>query len=423
MASRRITVDEITRIEGHANIVIEIEDDELKDVRFGVHEGSRYFESFMLNRNWRNLPELSARICGICTVAHEIASVLAVENALGIDPGERVHGIRKLMLYSSHIQSHVLHLFFLALPDYVNRGSAIELASDNPDIVKMAFRIKEGTNYLTALLGGRAVHPPAIVPGGHTMRITREKLRRYANKMRELYPLLVSTAEIFLDINYPEFERDCEFVSLVGDGIPLYRGDIGSTSTRFPPEEYQEHIVESVAEHSTAKRSLFDGRDYMVGALSRLNLNQHLRDEAREMAENYGFAFPSRRVAWINAAQAIENIHFALEAIELAEEMREYEPLMVNGNDGGEGVGAVEAPRGLLIHHYRIQRGRSEYVNIITPTAMNAENIERTLQEILPEIITSGDAMIKKTAEMIIRAYDPCISCSVHVTRANTKGK
>ena len=417
MAQRRITVGEITRIEGHANLVVELDGDEVKDVRFGVHEGSRYFESFMLNRPYGEMPELSGRICGICTVAHELSSVLAVENALNIDPGDEVHRIRKLMLYSSHIQSHVLHLYFLALPDYLNAGSAIEIADEKPELVKMAFRIKEATNELTALLGGRAVHPPAIVPGGHTMRITKRMLERYAKTMKELYPLLVETAEIFLGLDYPEFERDCEFVSLVGDGIPLYRGLLGSTRGAYPPEEYLKHIREEVVGYSSAKRSTFDGRDYMVGALSRLNLNRGLREDAREMAEKYGVSFPSRRVAWINAAQAIENLHFALEAMELAEETGEYEPRMVKGREDGEGVGMIEAPRGLLIHHYRFRKGTARYVNIITPTAMNAENIERTLRDMLGEISHMGDDAIRREAEKIIRAYDPCISCSVHVIR------
>ncbi|NPA75226.1 MAG: Ni/Fe hydrogenase subunit alpha [Euryarchaeota archaeon] len=420
MAERTIKIDEITKIEGHANLTISIEDDKVKDVRFGVHEGSRYFESFMLNRSYKYLPDLSGRICGICTVAHEIASVLAVERALGIDPGREVHNIRKLMLYSSHLQSHVLHLFFLALPDYVNAESAIALASREPELVKKAFEIKEATNYLTALLGGRAVQPCTIVPGGHTKRITRETLNNYKKRMKELYPKLVETAELFLSLDYPAYERDCEYVALVAPNeIPLYNGEIGCTTGSYPPEEYGEHLVEEVIPYSSAKRSLFNGRDYMVGALARLNLNSGLRDEAKELAARYGYKFPSHRVAWINAAQALENVHFALKAMELVDEMSEYEPSRKEGKEDGEGVSAIEAPRGLLIHHYRIKKGKATYVNIITPTAMNTENIERTLRGYISEIADKDDAFIKMEAEKIIRAYDPCISCSVHVV--NTK--
>ena len=417
MAQRRITIGEITRIEGHANLTVEIEDDEVRDVKFGVHEGSRYFESFMVGRPYHHLPELAGRICGICTVAHELSSVLAVEKALEIDPGEKVHAVRKLMLYSSHIQSHILHLYFLALPDYVGAGSAIEIANENPEVVKKAFEIKEATNYMTALIGGRAVHPPAIVPGGHTKRITPDILKRYVNKMKEIYPLLEETAELFLSLDYPGYERDCEFVALVGEKVPLYDGLIGSTRGKYPQEEYMEHIAEEVVPYSSAKRSTFDGRDYMVGALSRLNLNRGLREEARELAARYGYEFPSGRVAWINAAQALENVHFALEAIELAEEMKEYEPRIERGKESGEGVGALEAPRGLLIHHYCMENGRARFANVITPTAMNAENIERTLRDRIAEIAGEGDDVIRKEAEKIIRAYDPCISCSVHVLR------
>ncbi len=417
MAQRRITVNDITRIEGHANLVIEIEGDALVDLKFGIHEGSRYFESFMLNRPYKFVPEISGRICGICTVAHMISSALAVENALGIDPGGYVHSIRKLMLFSSHIQSHILHLYFLALPDYLGVGSSVELASKNPELVKKAFKIKEATNEMTALLGGRAVHPPAIVPGGHTKRITRRMLEEYRRRMGEIYPLLVETAEMFLSLDYPDFERDTEFLALVGENIPLYQGMLGSTMGTWPPEEYREHIEEFVVEHSSAKHSLLDGRDYMVGALARLNLNDGMREEAREIAEAHAYRFPSRNVAWINAAQAIENIHFSLGAMELASEMGEYEPRIVKGRDSGEGVGVIEAPRGVLIHHYSFYRSRTSHVNIITPTAMNAENIERTLRDVISQIVFEEDEVIKKTAEKLIRSYDPCISCSVHVTR------
>ncbi len=419
MAERRIKIEEITKIEGHANLTIEIEDDELKCVIFGVHEGSRYFESFMIGKSYHYLPELSGRICGICTVAHEISSVRAVENALGIEVPESVENLRKLMLISSHIQSHILHLYFLALPDYMGVESVLELAGKNMELVKKAFELKEASNYMTSLIGGRAVQPCTIVPGKISKSIDKETLEKYAKKMEEIYPFLVETAELFLSLNYPLYERESEYVALWdGKNIPLYKGKIRTTKTIFDASRYSEHLKERVVEYSTAKRSLVDGEDYMVGALARLNLNPYLRDEAKEIAKRYGYKFPSKRVAWINAAQALENVHFALEALELVDGMKEYMPSRVEVLKlDGEGVGAIEAPRGLLIHHYKIKRGKCTYVNIITPTAMNTENIERNLKGYISELVKEEDSIIKMEAEKIIRAYDPCISCSVHVAR------
>ncbi len=418
MAKRKIKIDEITKIEGHANLSIEIEDSAVKNVVFGVHEGSRYFEAFMKGRYYKYLPELSGRICGICTVAHELCSVIAVEKAMGIEVPESAQNIRKLMLLSSHIQSHVLHLYFLALPDYKNAESILEIANRNINLVKKAFEIKEATNYITALLGGRAVQPCTLKPGGFTKEFSKEDLEKYVKKMKELYPKLVETAELFLSLEYPNYERECEYVALVGEGIPLYDGDIGTTHGSFKPEEYNEHIKEFTVQYSSAKHSLVDGKDYMVGALARLNLNPNLREEAKELADRFGYRFPSNRVAWINAAQALENVHYALEAIEIADSIKHYTPEKIeHSRKDGVGVGAIEAPRGLLIHHYSIKNGKSEYVNIITPTAMNAENIERSLRGRISEIADQEDEYIKLEAEKIIRAYDPCISCSVHVTR------
>ena len=419
MAERRIRIDEITKIEGHANLTVEIEDEELKRVIFGVHEGSRYFEAFMKGKSYIYLHELAGRICGICTVAHELASVKAVENALGIQVPENAEKLRELMLISSHIQSHILHLYFLALPDYMNAESVISLTLTHKNLVKKAFRIKEATNYMTSLIGGRAVQPCTLKVGGFTKRISKECIERYRKKMKEIYPLLVETAELFLSLEYPPYERDNEYLALYnGKSIPLYDGKIKSTHVEFPAEKYMEHIKEYIVDYSTAKRSRIDGKDYMVGALSRLNLNPYLRDEARELAESYRISFPNNRVALINAAQAIENVHYALEALEIADSTKEYEPKKINvGRIDGEGIAAIEAPRGLLIHHYRIKKGRCTYANIITPTAMNTENIERNLQGYLSEIACESDDVIRLEAEKLIRAYDPCISCSVHVVR------
>jgi len=419
MVERRIKIDEITKIEGHANLTIEIEDDELKRVIFGVHEGSRYFEAFMKGRSYKYLPELAGRICGICTVAHEISSVRAVEDAMGIEVSETVEDIRRLMLISSHIQSHILHLYFLALPDYRGVESIIELAGKDMELVKKAFELKEASNYMTALIGGRAVQPCTIAPGRVSKRIDGNTLEKYRKKMREIYPFLVETAELFLSLDYPQYERESEYVALWdGVGIPLYKGKISTMHNVFDAHEYGEHLKEWTVEYSSAKRSLVDGRDYMVGALARLNINRNLRDEAKELAEKYGVGFPSNRVAWINAAQALENVHYALEALEIAENIKGYEPERVEAQRmDGEGVGAIEAPRGLLIHHYRIKKEKCIYANIITPTAMNTENIERNLKGYISQILDRDDDFIKMEAEKIIRAYDPCISCSVHVTR------
>jgi len=419
MVERRIEIGEITKIEGHANLTIEIDDNEVKKVMFGIHEGSRYFEAFMAGKRYHYLPNLAGRICGICTVAHEIASVRAVEDALGIEVSEEVKNLRRLMLISSHIQSHILHLYFLVLPDYKGAESAIELAGKNMETVKKAFRLKEASNYMTALIGGKAVHPCTILPGKISKRITKTTMERYLKKMKEIYPLLIETAELFLSLDYPVYGRESEYVALWdGERIPLYEGKIATTSSIFDAHEYGEHFKEWIVDYSSAKRSLVDGKDYMVGALARLNINKNLRDDAKEIADKFGVRFPSHRVAWINAAQALENVHYALEAMEIAENMKEYEPSKVSvPKMDGEGIAAIEAPRGVLIHHYIIKNGKCSYANIITPTAMNTENIERSLKGYAAELVGKDNDFIKMEAEKIIRAYDPCVSCSVHMVR------
>ncbi len=421
MAEKTVKIKEITKIEGHANLTIKIEDNELKDVKLGVHEGARYFEAFMVGKYYDTLPEISGRICGICTVAHMISSVKAVERALGYEIDERVEILRKLMLISSHLQSHILHLYFLVLPDYMNAESSIELAGRDPELVKKAFYIKEATNYMTAILGGKAVHPSTIVPGAFSKKIGKEVLDKYRAKMEEILPMLKETAHLFLSLDYPEYDSRCEMAALYdGKTIPLYDGDIKTTRSEFPPEEYLNHFKEFVIPYSTAKRSKLDDMPYMVGALARVHLNPHLKQEAKAIADEHGIDFSKKNSFWINAAQAVENVHYAIEALELLDEIKSYTPKIVKPPKlDGEGVGFIEAPRGLLVHHYRIKKGKCVYANVITPTAMNFTNMERDVWEFTPSIVEQPEEVIKLEVEKLIRAYDPCVSCSVHLTRVS----
>ena len=411
----------ITRVEGHGHVTIRIEDGELKDVSFGIHEGPRYFEALLVGRRWHEVPEIAARICGICTVIHAIGSAMAVEKASpDFEPPETLEKLRKLLIYSSHIQSHVLHLYFLAWPDYVGKESAIAAYPEYKELVRTAFRIKGKANEMTEILGGRMVHPCTVVPGGFTRGFSLGDLEKYRKRMEEILEDLRRTAEIFASLEYPDVEVSAEHLALYdGESVPLEHGNIRTLGgLEFPPEDYDKHIEEKVIPPNTTKRSYIRGKGFMVGALPRLNMNHRfLRDEVREIFSG----FPSNNVHLNNLAQGLESYHFALEAMDIVDEMiagnEEYHPSRGELRfDGSEGVSAVEAPRGILAHHYRIGKdGRVEYANIITPTAFNFEHIELALKKGLPEFVHLSPEEIKLEAERIIRAYDPCISCSAHV--------
>ena len=421
----RVQIPHVTKVEGHGNLIIEVEGDKIKDVRFGIHEGPRYFEALLVGRKAMEVPELAGRICGICTVIHTICAAKAVERAAGWTPDDKLEMLRDLLTYSSHIQSHVLHLYFLALPDYLGKGSVLEMVEEYGDELKRAFAIKKASNEMTELIGGRKVHPCTVIPGAITKEITVETLKAYERRMEMVARETEAMARLFLGLEYPEHETRNDLLALRdGKGIPLLDGEVASLNgLSFPQEEYIDRIEERVVPPHTAKRSYVEGKPFFVGALARLGINSgFLREEARTLAEEFGVKFPSRNTFLNNAAQALECVHYAHLALDLVREMidRRFEYIPPSRDlkfrDGGEGVAVVEAPRGLLVHHYRVdRRGSVRYANIITPTAFNFAQIEDDLRAYLPSVGVS-DAL-KLEAEKLIRAYDPCISCSAHVVR------
>lgn len=418
-----VEVPLITRVEGHGHVEIVLEGDSLKEVRMGIHEGPRFFESVLVGRWWWEVPEITARICGICTVIHALGANNAVEKAAGFTPDETLQNLRFLLAGSAHIQSHILHLYFLALPDYFHVPSALHLPEREKALLKEVFRLKRVTNDLTELLGGRRVHPVTVQPGRLTQDVTREMLKSYLKRMEEIMDGLRFTAEFFAGLEHPYQKVPGRQVALKEEGrIPLLRGEIAYLDGEsYPPGRYSELIEEKVLPPNTTKRSHFLGEPFMVGALPRVNIGRdHLRDEAMEFAPE----LPSDNLFHNNLAQALECYHFGLEMVDVLKEMieshREYVSRKVEliFRKGAEGVSAVEAPRGLLIHHFVFGKdGRVQRANVITPTAMNFEHMEVALNRYLPPLMPRSEDALKWESERLIRAYDPCISCSAHVTR------
>lgn len=421
----KVEVPLITRVEGHGHVEIVLEGETIKEVRMGIHEGPRFFESVLVGRSWWEVPEITARICGICTVIHALAANKAVEKAAGFTPDETLQNLRFLLAGSAHIQSHILHLYFLALPDYFRVPSALHLPEKEKALLKEVFKMKRIANDLTELLGGRRVHPVTIQPGRLTQDVTREMLKSYLRRMEDIIEGLRFTAEFFAGLEHPYQRVPGHQVALKEEGrIPLLRGEIACLGGEsFPPERYREFIEERVLPPNTTKRSHFLGEPFMVGALPRVNIGRsYLREEASEIAPK----LPSDNIFHNNLAQALECYHFGLEMVEVLKEMienhKEYvsRKVELTFRRGAEGVSAVEAPRGLLIHHYVFGRdGRVQRANVITPTAMNFEHMEVALNHYLPPLMPQSEDALKWESERLIRAYDPCISCSAHVTRVS----
>lgn len=438
MSDIKINVNYLTRVEGHGNIVVEVKDGKLEICRLEIVESPRFFEGFLRGRSIFEAPHITSRICGICACGHTLASIQAAEDALGIKPTEQTTLLRKLLLHYEELDSHILHIYLLVAPDLVGVPSFVPLIKSHPEVVRRALRMKRLCNELCDILVGRHVHPISAVVGGFTKLPSHNDLEEMHKRLIELRKDMETTVELFTNLTFPEFERETEYVALVNDEeeYPLLYGDIGSTDGyRVSKYEYKTVTNEFIVPYASAKRTKWHRDSYAVGALARFNLNhEKLHPKAKEAANTLNLR-PKCINPYLNTvAQIVECVHCVEDAIRIIETLWQkginYDEIVVpdlnqNGNlpqRAGEGVGAVEVPRGLLIHHYEIdERGVFKNANCVIPTNQNTHNIELDMIKLVPEIINQSQEEIKLALEMLVRAYDPCISCSVHMIEFNFK--
>ena len=421
--SKRIEVHHVTRVEGHGNIVVEVADGQLKECRFDVTENPRFFEGMLRGRPYTEASHITSRICGICATGHATASLRATERALGVEPSEQTRLLRKLTFHGEILDSHVLHVYMLVAPDFLGVGSVIPLASSHPDVVLRALRMKKLAGDICAVVAGRHTHPIAMAVGGFTHFPKRAELEDLRSRLEASRVDVDATVELCASLPWPRFERDTEYVSLTKpDEYAFIDGEIvTSDGARLPLERYQEVTNEHLVRHSSAKHTHHLRDSYMVGALARFNNNyEQLHPWAKKAATTLGLK-PKVTNTYLNtAAQVVEIVHCVEDAIRIIDELLERgvqpEPLAPVQRMPGEGVGVCEVPRGMLIHHYWIDKdGRLTGANCIIPTNQNLANLEGDFRARVPQIVDKPLDAMRLVLEMLVRAYDPCISCSVHV--------
>ena len=421
-----INVEHLTRVEGHGNIVVNMRDGRLEKAQLEIVEAPRYFEAMLKGRSFHEAAIITSRICGICSLGHQMTSMKATEQALGLTVSEQTVLLRKLLIHGATIQSNVLHAYFLAAPDFLKVGSVFPLVASHPEVVLRALRMKRLANDVGEIVGGRAVHPITPVPGGFTRIPTAEELGELRRRLtEELKPDLIATVETMQALagEIPDFTRETEFISLRSDDdYALYDGDICSSDTGCVPDSmYRELTNEYIVPHSTSKHCRHNRSSYFVGALARWNNNHdRLCGLAREAAAAMGLE-PGCCNPYMNTiAQVVEAAHCAMDGIAIIDELLErgLQPEAPNQepNRFGTGVGATEVPRGILYHEYTYDRqGRLTAANCIIPTGQNLANIDDDMKKLVPEILGQTQEEIVGNLEMLVRAYDPCISCSVHM--------
>lgn len=420
MTEKTINVDYIARVEGQGALHIDVtKDGKIQNLQFKIFEPPRFFESFLIGRRYDEVMELTSRICGICPVAHQITALRAVENAMGIDPTDQTKDLRKLMAISAHIQSNVLSMYFLSLPDLMGYESLIAMAKNHMDIVKRALKLKKLGNDLTQIIGGRAVHPVTMIVDGFSSIPSKNKLEDFRRRLSDAKKDAFKSVDLFSNIKIPDFTRKCEHVAISNpEQYAINEGRFKSTEgLNIDEMNYREYIYEKQKPYSTALHSYVTERDsFMVGPLPRVNLNlKQMSDDVQDAVKRSGFKFPNFNPFVSHLARALEVLHYIDECIELIDRitLKEEKPNFMCKS--GFGAAITEAPRGSLYHSYTLDNnGIVRKADIVPPTSHNAYNIEKDMNGFVQTILDLPLDEITLKCEMLVRAYDPCISCSTH---------
>lgn len=418
----KIDVHHLTRVEGHGNIVVDVQNGELKQCELQIVETPRFFEAMLRGRPYLESSHITSRICGICAVGHATTSLRATENALGIEPSAQTVLLRKLNFFGEILDSHVLHAYMLVAPDFLGVGSVIPLAKSAPDVVLRALRLKKLSGDLCKAICGRHTHPIAMTVGGFTHFPTINELVELRERLIAARIDVDATVELFETLTMPVFERETEYIALYKESeYSFIDGMIASTDGgQWAVDHYRDITNEYLVPHSSAKHAANQRTSYMVGALARFNINyDKLHPKAQSAALALGLQ-PINTNSYLNTvAQVVEIVHAVEESIAIIDILLErgivWEEPVAPARLSGEGVGACEVPRGILFHHYIIDEGRVTTANCIIPTGQNLANIEADMRELVPTILNRTQEEITLALEMLVRAYDPCISCSTHL--------
>jgi len=415
-----INLNHICKVEGHGSLHVEIKGSKLIKCKLGTVEGARFFEGIVKGKRHDDVQEITSRICGICSCAHTVASLQALENAMGVKVSEQTRRLRELLSIGERIRSHATHLYFLALPDYLGYESALAMVSKyKKEVLRALHLIKLGNN-MVQRIGGKEMHPFTSVIGGFTHVPDKKTVKYLQAELKKALPEAISTAKLFLKLKQPKFEAEKDYLALNPEkDSPLISGDLISLSSlNIKPAEYDKFIDEEVMPYSTAKFSKLNGKLFCVGSLARINTNyDKLSPTAKQLFKQAKLELPIHNPYYNNLMQAIELVHWVERGYALLDYDFRFEGLPKVKARRGRGVSAVEAPRGILFHDYTInEKGVVEKCNIITPTAQNLRAIEDDVRLLIEQMLKQKKKKYKIILEVekLIRAYDPCFSCSAH---------
>lgn len=422
--TKQIKVDYLARVEGEGALDIKIKDNEIESLQLRIFEPPRFFQGFLVGRKFDEVPGIVSRICGICPASHQITSIMALEDAMGIEASQQTRDLRKLLALSQYIQSHTLHVYMLAAPDFLGYESVLAMVPDYGPVVERALKLKRLGNDLTICVGGREVHPVTAVINGFTRVPSKKELEGFKERLLAAKEDVLETVKLVANFPIPDFVRECEHVALSDkDVYAINEGRLVSTEgLDIPAWQYRNHIKEKHEAHSSALHSYIVGRgSFMVGPLPRVNLNfNQLSPDAKKAARETGVEFPNFNPFYSALARAIELVDAVDQSIEIIDRLDPVEEDTSFEIKGGQGFALTEAPRGTLYHSYTINdQGIVEEADIVSPTAHNVNNMEQDLWQFVPSVLDLPHDEATLKCEMVVRNYDPCISCSAHFLKLN----
>ena len=418
--TRTIKVEALARVEGEGSLSIKVRDGKIKELRFGIFEPPRFFEAFLKGRDFREVPDITARICGICPIAYMMGASQAMEDALSITVTRPIRDLRRLIYCGEWIESHALHVYLLHAPDFLGLDDALELARIDRTLVEKALRLKKIGNEILEAIGGRAIHPVNLRIGGFYKIPSRAKIRALRAELEWALETSLATVRLVAGFEFPDLEQDYNFMALRHpDEYAIHEGRLAtSRGLDIGVAQFLDHVEEEHVPWSNALSGFArDGSNHHVGPLARYSLNfDKLSATAKAAAKEAGLGPVVRNPFQSIVVRAVELVQVCGDALALIDGYEPPDKPFVDGPvKAGEGHGCTEAPRGLCYHRYRVdQDGAVMDARIVPPTAQNQRVIELDLARVVQSLLAESDEAIKQRAEQAIRNYDPCISCATH---------
>ena len=421
--TRTIRVAAMARVEGEGALTIHLRDGRVDDVQLRIFEAPRFFEALLRGRSIAEVPDITARICGICPVAYQMSACHALEALLGFTLPDPLRALRRLLYCGEWIESHVLHIAFLHAPDFLGYESAFAMAQDRPefaDKLRDALQLKKAGNAIVDLVGGRAIHPINVKLGGFYRSPGKSDLAALAEQLKSVQEITRDLVRWTASLDFPPFEHDYEFVALRHESeYPMNEGRLVSNrGLDIAMDQFPEQFEEYQVPYSNALQCRRKGGGaYFVGPLARWNLcADQAGPEIRQLARETGIAWPCRNPYISIVARALETAYAVDEALRL---IAAYEPPEVPAiayePRAGSGAWITEAPRGILYHRYEADaNGHVTLATIIPPTSQNQRQIEEDLIRFAPSVLGLPEDQAAWRCEQVVRNYDPCISCATH---------